>query len=128
MAATYTVRDICNRFGVHEQKSDNQFAAAVAYYYKFEAPEASRKDTITAEDLVEACRMVQRKRPSSPAQVLINTLAQGLLDKSERGQYRLNSVGENLVAMVLPGQDGGGSGTKRTAKKPAKKKAKRSGS
>lgn len=110
-------------------KSDNQFAAAVAYYYRFEAPETQRKETINKDDLVEACRMVQRKRPGKPAQVLINTLAQGLLDKTERGQYRINSVGENLVAMVLPNQDGGNAvrAVKRTGNK-APKKAKRAGS
>jgi len=125
-----TTTDIRTFMAAKSPKSDNQFAAAVAYYYKFEAPESQRKDTINKDDLVEACRMVQRKRPGSPAQVLVNTLAQGLLDKSERGQYRINSVGENLVAMVLPSQDGGG-GAKRPAKKAAKtkaKKAKRSGS
>ena len=109
-------------------KSDNQFAAAVAYYYKFEAPADQRKDAINAEDLVDACRKAQRKRPNKPGQVLVNALHQGLLDKAERGQYRINSVGENLVAMVLPSQDGGP--TKRPMKKARKKpaiKVKRSG-
>ena len=106
-------------------KSDNQFAAAVAYFYKFDAPDGQKKDAITKEDITSAVRLVHRKRPSSPAQVLVNAHHQGLLDKTERGQYRINSVGENLVAMVLPGQDG----SKRMAKKPKKttKKAKRSG-
>ncbi len=104
-------------------KSDNQFAAAVAYYYKFEAPSDQRKDAINKDDLIDACRKVQRKRPGTPAQVLVNALHQGLLDKAERGQYRLNSVGENLVAMVLPNQDGGA--TKKPAKKAKKKQAKK---
>ena len=39
-------------------KSDQQFAAVVAYFYRFEAPETQRKDTIDAETLLEAaaCR------------------------------------------------------------------------
>lgn len=118
-----TTTDIRSFMAAKSPKSDNQFAAAVAYFYKFEAPEAQRKDTINKDDLVEACRMVQRRRPNHPAQVLVNTLAQGLLDKSERGQYRINSVGENLVAMVLPSQDSGG--VKRPAKKAANKAPKK---
>ncbi len=33
-------------------KSDRQFAAAVAYFHRFVAPEAERKEHINAEDLV----------------------------------------------------------------------------
>jgi hypothetical protein len=83
--------------------SDNQFAAAVAYYYQFEAPAGERKAAITADDLQQACRKVGRERLRKPAQTLINTHNQGYLDKAaERGAYVLNSVGENLVAMALP--------------------------
>ena len=83
--------------------SDVHFAATVAYYYQFVAPPNARKDAITPQDLVDACRQASRKRPKRPAQVLVNAYHDGLLDRGERGQYRLNSVGENLVAMVLPG-------------------------
>lgn len=86
-------------------KSDNHLAAVVAYYYHFEVPAEERRDFICKEDLVDACRKAERKRPARPAQVLVNSYHAGLLDKTERGQYRLNSVGENLVAMVLPGSD-----------------------
>jgi hypothetical protein len=83
--------------------SDVHFAATVAYYYQFIAPESARKSSIGKEDLVEACRKVDRKRPGSPAQVLVNAYQDGILDRADKGQYKLNSVGENLVAMVLPG-------------------------
>jgi len=83
-------------------KSDNHLAAVVAYYHRFEAPASERRDFITKDDLIDACRKADRDRPARPAQVMVNTYHAGLLDKAERGQYRLNSVGENLVAMVLP--------------------------
>jgi len=51
-------------------KSDVQFAATVAYFYQFKSPENQRKESITREDLVEACQQVDRKRPKVPAQVL----------------------------------------------------------
>jgi hypothetical protein len=85
-------------------KSDNQLAAAVAYYYRFHVPEGKRKEEIGAEDLQDACRLAGRDRLKNPGQTLINALNQGLIDKgAERGKYSINTVGENLVAMVLPG-------------------------
>lgn len=83
--------------------NDVQFAAAVAYYYRFEAPASTRKDSITSSDLQDACRMVVRKRLKDPGQTLRNAHKLGLLDKaSESGYFVINSVGENLVAMTLP--------------------------
>ncbi|MEX0750583.1 MAG: hypothetical protein WD359_07205 [Dehalococcoidia bacterium] len=89
----------------HETKkpsSDTQFAAVVAYYYRFEAVPDAQKDSITKEDLQEACRQVGRKRLKYPAQTLVNAHRQGFLDRGERGAYAINTVGENLVAMALP--------------------------
>ena len=96
--------------------SDTHFAATVAYYYQFMAPELARRNAISKDDLVDACRKVDRKRPAKPAQVLVNAYHDGILDRAEKGQYRLNSVGENLVAMVLPGAPEGKRG------QPSKKK------
>jgi hypothetical protein len=104
--------------------SDVHFAATVAYYYQFVAPASEKKDAITKEDLIDACRKAPRKRPKTPAQVLVDAYKDGLLDRAERGQYRLNSVGENLVAMVLPGGGSKRSGKKkdtRTYKQPSSK-------
>jgi hypothetical protein len=106
--------------------SDGHFAATVAYYYQFVAPPNARKDAITAEDLVDACRKASRKRPKRPAQVLVNAYHDGLLDRGERGQYRLNSVGENLVAMVLPG--GGRSSANTQGARPHKQASRKSDS
>jgi hypothetical protein len=101
--------------------SDNQFAAAVAYYYSFEAPAAEKKGSISAADLTDACRMVGRARLGDPAKTLGNAMSMGYLDKIDRGTYKLNTVGENLVAMTLPG--GSGDSAPRARKKiaPAKK-------
>lgn len=100
--------------------SDNQFAATVAYYYRFEASEAQRKDSITADDLQEACRKAGRERLKNPAQTLINAHSVGLIDKAEKGAYAINSVGENLVAMTLPGGKADSSGAKRRTKRNIK--------
>lgn len=84
-------------------KNDMQFTATVAYYHRFLAPEGSRKDAISPQDLLDACRIADWKRPARPRQTMLNAFSAGVFDKSGHGSYKLNSVGENLVAMVLPG-------------------------
>ena len=61
--------------------NDVQFAATVAYYHRFEALESERKDSITGNDLQEACRKANRKRLSDPGTTLRNAHKLGLLDK-----------------------------------------------
>jgi hypothetical protein len=61
-------------------RNDVQFAAAVAYYYRFEAPQAERKDAINKDDLQEATRKVGRDRFANPHTTLANAHRLGLLD------------------------------------------------
>lgn len=107
-------------------KSDVQFAATVAYYYRFEAPAASRRETIDGETLQGATRLAGRDRLGNPRTTLNNAKAQGYLDSSSPGEFSINSVGENLVAMALPGtSDGGGNPKKKKIKGAKKKKGRR---
>ena len=100
-------------------RNDVQYAAAVAYYYRFDASEVERKESINKDDLQEATRKSGRERFSNPLNTLANAHKLGLLDKGgEKGTFTINSVGENLVAMTLP--DGGV--LKKTTKKKAVKK------
>ena len=111
-------KDIRSFVEMKRPRSDVQFAATVAYYYQFEAPEAERKAAINKEDLQDACRKAGRKRPPNPFATLNNARNLGLLDKGDaKGSFSINSVGENLVAMTLPGDGTNGN-------KPSKKKAK----
>lgn len=97
-------RDIKSFIDDKDPKNDQQLAAVVAYYYAFEVPADKKKYSISSKDLVDACRLAQRKRPTNAGQTLINAAYYGYLDKAEEaGQYKLNAVGENLVAMTLPG-------------------------
>lgn len=110
-------------------RNDVQFAAAVAYYYRFEAPQAERKDAINKDDLQEATRKAGRDRFANPHTTLANAHRLGLLDKgSEKATFTINSVGENLVAMTLP--DGSvvakpGKKMKATKSVPSKPRAKK---
>jgi hypothetical protein len=108
--------DIKTFVATKKPRRDVQFAAAVAYYYRFEAPPAERKEAINKDDLQEATRKAGRERFGNPLQTLNNAHTLGLLDRGlEKGTFTINSVGENLVAMTLPGD-----GT--TSAKPPRKK------
>ena len=115
---------------VAEKKPSNDvhFAATVAYFYAFEASPSERKTSIGSEELQNACRLTGRQRLQNPGQTLRNAIFRGFLDKGEeRGQYRLNTVGENLVAVTLPGKPERKTKKRRppTKKKTAKKAQKK---
>jgi hypothetical protein len=86
-----------------QPKSDMQFSAVVAYYYRFVAPPDQRREMIDGQVLQDAARLAGRPRPARPHMTLTNAKNQGYLDNSGRGEFKLNTVGENLVAMTLPG-------------------------
>ncbi len=113
--------DIKSFIETKKPRTDTQFTAAVAYFHRFEAPTAERVESINSELLQEACRKAGRARLAEPSKTLNNTLQAGYLDKGgERGHFKINSVGENLVAMVLP--DGSASAAPKRAKKKAARK------
>jgi len=86
-------------------KNDVQFAATVAYFYRFESLPEQRKSEIDADILQDACRLAGRERFKNPRVTLNNAKNLGLLDSgSEAGKFTINTVGENLVAMTLPGK------------------------
>jgi hypothetical protein len=96
--------DIKSFIDQKKPRSDVQFAATVAFYFRFEAPPAERKESINSKDMLDACRKVQRARLKDPYQTLLNAHNLGLLDKgTEKATFVINTVGENLVAMSLPG-------------------------
>lgn len=113
-------QDIKSFVGSKSPANDMQFAATIAYFYAFEALEEHKKSEIGSEDLLEACRLTGRERLSNPGQTLRNAAYNGLLDKgADKGTYKINTVGENLVALTLP------SGAPTTKSKPPRKPAKK---
>ena len=112
-----------------QPKSDMQFVAVVAYYHRFLA--TPRKEFVTTDDIQEGGRQSGRGVFSAPRQPLNNAVAQGYLDRgTAAGEFRLNAVGENLVAMTLPGGSGAASESSPRKRRPngpkpkGKKKAK----
>jgi hypothetical protein len=113
-------RDIRSFVQGKQPKSDVQFVAVVAYYHRFVAPEPERKDAITSDDIQNAARLAQRPVFKTPSVPLNNCVQQGYMDRAARGEYRLNAVGENLVAMTLPGSGEGKANGGRPSKKQRK--------
>ena len=109
-------------------KTDTQFTAVVAYYYQFEAPPDARKSEIDVEVMKEAARQARRHQRKWIF-TLTNAKNAGYLDSAGGGKFKLNAVGENLVAITLPGNgassavNGGGTAKKKASGKKASKKS-----
>jgi hypothetical protein len=110
-------------------KSDQQFTAVVAYFYQFEAPPEQRKEFIDVETMKNAARLTGRKQAPQWKFTLQNAKNSGYLDAAGDGKFKLSSVGENLVAISLPGNAGvggaSGKGRRRRTNKAPKKSTKK---
>jgi len=106
--------------------ASNQMAALVAFYLSEMAPAGERKDSINASDLEKYFKQAGFKLPRAISQALPNAAAAGYFDATERGFYRLNPVGYNLVVHGLPRTDGQvGTSRKRANKKSGSKSGRR---
>lgn len=97
------IKDVKTFVDEKNPQTDIHLAATIAYFYRFEAPEAERKEGIDAAFIRDALRLAGRPgQLVKPLQTLNNAHAKGLLDRNARGRFSINSVGENLVGMTLP--------------------------
>ena len=84
-------------------KSAQEMAAIVAYYLGELAPAADRKSEIDAGDIKKYFKQADFPLPEAPSMTLIHARNAGYLDAAaDRGRYKLNPVGYNLVAHNLP--------------------------
>lgn len=93
-------------------KSDVQFAAVAAYFYRFECSQGERKEAVVPKDLDDAGRQARGYSFKNARQTLDNGVMLGYFDRAGGGEFRLNAVGENLVAMTLPGAGADANGGK----------------
>lgn len=83
--------------------SADQMATLVAYYLAELAPAAERKDAIGADDIRKYFKQAGFPLLGRSRDALIKAKNAGYLDATpERGLYKLNPVGHNLVAHGLP--------------------------
>lgn len=99
-------KDIKTFVAEKNPKSDVQFAAVAAYFYRFESSPGERKEAILPKDLDQAGRQARGYSFKKAGVTLNNAVMLGYFDRAGKGQFKLNAVGENLVAMTLPGTGG----------------------
>jgi len=95
--------------GLKEKKSPNsniEMACVVAYYLEHIAAHSERKAGINGDDIKKYFIQGDYPVPKAPHQVLVDAKAAGYFDQAERGSYKLNAVGYNLVAHTLPRESG----------------------
>lgn len=84
-------------------RSANERVAVVGYYLSELAPANERKAEISAADIPKYFKQAGFLLPGHARMTLVNAKNAGYLDAgAERGAYKLNPVGHNLVAHSLP--------------------------
>jgi hypothetical protein len=124
-ATAHQVTDILSLKQDKKPTSANQMIALVAYYLAHSAPDAEKKEVITAADVRKYFMQGRYPMPGSLPQALINARSAGYIDLVDKGTYRLNSVGYNLVAHKLAGEEGKTRSSPKRSKQKAKKGSRR---
>ncbi len=94
--------DVDIRAFFNEKKPHNQLEAVsvVAFYLQYIEKE-NKKDAIDVNTMKDEFRKADYPLPKVPTQVLIDAKKAGYFDGFGTGQYKLNSVGYNLVKFAL---------------------------
>jgi hypothetical protein len=117
----FGVRDIRSFAAEKQPRTVNEKVAVIAYYLAHLAPEGERRDYLISDDIKPYFIQADFALPTAaPGMTLTNAKNAGYLNALDRGQYKLNAVGHNLVAHKLPG---GEAGETKRASKPARKKS-----
>ncbi len=107
-----------------ETKSPNsiiEMACIVAYYLEHIAIPSEQKFAINSDDIKKYFIQANYPVPKAAQQVLIDAKGAGYFDAAdERGYYKLNAVGYNLVVHTLPRE--GGAQRRRRVSKESKKR------
>ena len=77
-------------------------ACIVAFYLSNHAPENEKMDSISKTEIENYFKQAKFPLPKAIQQVLVDAKSSGYFDSAERGKYKLNPVGYNLVAHKLP--------------------------
>lgn len=119
-----TSQDIRSLKEEKKPSSAIQMAVLVVYYLTEVASEGERVEAVGAQNIDEYFKQAGYSLPKATAALLVKTKNAGYLNSSERGLYKLNPVGYNLVAYNMPTKSSGKprKKTKSTKKKTTNKK------
>jgi len=101
-AASSPPLDIRSLKDQKQPRSANEMAALVAYYVSELLPPGERRPVVTAADIEKYFKQANYRLPGRVAQTLPDAARAGYFDAVDRGQYKLNPVGYNLVAHGMP--------------------------
>jgi hypothetical protein len=100
--------------------------AILGFYLAHLAPDGERRDYLIADDIKKYFVQAGYPLPTGPSTMpLVNAKNAGYLDALDKGKYRLNAVGHNLVVHKMPTASAKaalGSGAVKKKKAKAKKK------
>jgi hypothetical protein len=113
-----TAGDIRSFTGEKKPSTVNQMVAVLGYYLAHLAPDGERRDHIVSDDIKKYFVQAGFPLPTGPTTMtLVNAKNAGYLDALEKGKYRLNAVGHNLVVHKMPAEAGTPSSHRRVVKK-----------
>lgn len=120
-----SIQDIRTFAAEKKPRTVNERVAVIGYYLEQLAPEGERRSYLVSDDIKTYFVQAGFELPTAPPNMtLTHAKNAGYLNALERGQYKLNAVGHNLVVHKLPGGESAEVKRRPTARKPAKKKAK----
>jgi hypothetical protein len=96
------VADIRTFTAAKQPRSANEMVALIAHYLSDLAPATEASPTVNVEKVRKYFKLANFPMPRVLANTLTNAAAAGYLENVSRGEYRLNSVGHNLVVHGLP--------------------------
>jgi hypothetical protein len=96
------VKDIRSLTAEKQPRSANEMVALIAYYLSELAPASEASPIVNVEMIRKYFKMAAFPMPRVPKAALTNAAAAGYLENVNRGEYRLNPVGYNLVVHALP--------------------------
>lgn len=118
--STRSIVDIRTLTAEKQPRSANEMAAVIGYYVSEMAPKDEQSDTINADTIRRYFKMAGFPLPSAVRNVLPNAASAGYFESVNRGEYRLNPVGYNLVVHKLP-RPGSPGPAQQKKKKPSRR-------
>ncbi len=105
-------------------KTTVQKIALVGFYLSEIAKEDEKAEQFRVNDIEKYFKQAGFKLPANVSVELSRTKDAGYIEKTQKGKYKLNPVGYNLIAYTLPDQSNSkkNKSHKKMTKKPGKKK------